>query len=249
MIEEMHAQHKAVAADLRTWALLHDRELDRETLEALRDGPAQGCLGLILRSEAARRALDLLDSALAELPAQIDPNTLDDLAAEYANIYLTYAYRASPNESVWFDDDGLERQEAMFALRKVYRRHGLMAREWSKRSEDHLVLQLEFLAHVFEAVPPLEAGTLAADFLDRHLLTWVGQFAGRVEERSASSVYVGLLLATAAYLEELRDLLAETTGQERATLPAESRQDGRSANETDQARSDEAYLPGAGPGW
>lgn len=52
-------------------------------------------------------------------------SSVDELAADYAAIYLTHALRASPHESVWRDDDHLMLQGPTFAVRAFYRRHGV----------------------------------------------------------------------------------------------------------------------------
>jgi len=149
-----------------------------------------------------------MKQALAGLPDSLDGQQADELAADYASIYLTHAYRASPSESVWVDEEHLERQESMFEVRACYSRYGLGAADWRKRADDHLVLQLQFLAHVFGREQPQQGLATAARFMDEHLLRWLTPFAQRVAGRCATPFYAGVTLLTASYCEELRDLLA-----------------------------------------
>ena len=71
--------------------------------------------------------------ALADLPAVPDAKTLDDLAADYAAIYLNNSLGASPYESVWLDDDHLACQRPMFELREIYAEAGFKAVDWRSR--------------------------------------------------------------------------------------------------------------------
>lgn len=211
-----------VAEDLRRLAFLHDHEPDRDALASLRQHHFQEFLGLKLRSATSLRSLEILDQALAELPEAPDAKFLDFLAADFAAIYLNYTYRASPLESVWLDDDHLISQEPMFQVRSWFRRYGLSLPEGEKRSEDHLVYELHFVAHVLSLIGADGTGARdrladAARFLDEHLLRWAGDFASRVAKRCTSQYFAGLSIVTVSYLEELRDLLAEYLGETRPT--------------------------------
>jgi TorA maturation chaperone TorD len=141
-------------------ALLHDRELDAERIHALWQEGYEDFLGLHLVGEEGRKAITLLREGLTDIPAGLDTETLDRLAADFADIYLTHGVRASPCESVWLDEDGLAMQAPMFDVREWYRRYGLAVANWRQRSDDHLVYQLLFLAQLLEPeedAPPLEA--------------------------------------------------------------------------------------------
>lgn len=205
---------QAVAADLRLLAALHDREPTAALLSELRRAPFASQLGLVLESEGSRQALAAFDGALAELTDNIDRALVDELAAGYADIYLTHHLRASPLESVWLDEDHLVRQEPMFQVRKWYRHYGLGAADWRNRPDDHLVLELQFLAELaaLEAAPAALGD--AARFLDEHPLKWIGAFAERVAAKGGHDYFAALTLLTTGYLHELRVRLADFTGVE-----------------------------------
>lgn len=209
---DLQAFRAAVGDDLETLALLHDREPDAATLGALSEIGFPLNLGLRLDQGRAGEIASAMARVVASLPAEPDAALLDELAADYAQIYLTHAIRAAPMESVWIDKEGLVRQGPMFAVRDHYRRHGLEVRDWSMRPDDHLVTELQFLAHLMTRVDGEAALAEAAHFLDEHPLRWVDQFATRVAKRCASEYFAGLALTTSAYLEQLREVLAELTG-------------------------------------
>jgi TorA maturation chaperone TorD len=242
LLQEFRA---AAAQDLADLAALHDREVDAATLERLRAAAGEGLLRVRLVNEDGRAALFLLGEALAGLPAVIDGALTDELAADYADIYLTYGLRAAPNESVWLDDDNLAMQAPMFEVRALYQRHGLQVPDWRRRADDHLVHELQFLAHLLD---PGSGETLgeAAAFLDEHLLLWAPDFSARVAQRCATPFYAGLAAVTAAYLDELRELLERILGQPR-TPREEIEERRRRAREPDPAPA--PFVPGSAPGW
>ena len=235
----------AAAQDLTDLAALHDREVDAAALDRLRAALEPGLLRLRLVNEDGRAALFLFGEALAGLPGVIDDALADALAADYADIYLTYGLRASPNESVWLDEDNLAMQAPMFEVRALYQRHGLQVPNWRQRADDHLVHELQFLAHLLD---PDTGDTLgeAAAFLDEHLLLWVPDFSARVAQRCATPFYAGLAAVTAVYLDELRELLERILGEPR-TPREEIEERRRRARESDPAPA--AFVPGSAPTW
>lgn len=236
---------RLVAEDLLSFALLHHAEPSGELLESLRGDSGSLALGLELQSPAGREALNAMAAALAGLPATLDQTVLDQLAADYADIYLTHGYGASPHESVWLDEDHLMRQEPMFQVRAWYARHDLTAGDWRNRPDDHLALQLQFLAHLFT---PERGDTLteAARFMDEHLLRWLPQFARRVAERCRTLFFAALALLTDAYCEELRELLARILAETRPT-PEEIEQ--RMKPKRGSIPPPSSFVPGQGPTW
>lgn len=201
----------ALAEDLQLLGLLHGQELTAGLIQALRGAAPRDWFALVPAGADNAQGLALVAQGLAVLPSPPDAAAIDDLAAEYAAIYLTHAYRAAPTESVWRDRDGLERQAPMFAVREYYRRHDLAVADWRLRSDDHIVSELAFLAMLLGTGTPV-ALAQAATFLRDHLLVWVPAFAGRVARRCRHPFYAGLALVTAAYLQALADLLGEAMG-------------------------------------
>lgn len=237
----------AAAEDLALLALLHDRELDPELLLSLWEHCYEDFLGIALRTPRGRQAEELLREGLTEIPASRSEQAMDQLAADYADIYLTHGIGASPCESVWLDEDHLTMQEPMFEVRAWYRKHGLAVEDWRRRTDDHLVHQLRFLAHLMTTDGPREDALAdTARFLDEHLLRWIDAFAGRVAARCATRFYAGLAMLTAAWLDEFRDLLADVLEEPRPALEPPDAAQRRSAPPVEVAAP---YLPGAGPGW
>jgi TorA maturation chaperone TorD len=207
----------SVAEDLRVFAILHDREVTEDVLKELIAANFPAGLGLQLKNKDSIEVCDFMRKALADLTFPLEEQQLNDLAADFSAIYLTAALKASPNESVWLTDERLVCQEPMFQLREWYRRYGLAVENWRVRADDHLVFELQFLAHLFKLDHELETLKQAALFLDEHLLRWMKQFAAQVASHCDTAFYAGVSLVTAQYLDELRDVVAGVIGEPRPT--------------------------------
>lgn len=233
---------QALAEDAEALAALHDRELTAETLAALREVGFPANLGLLPAGEQSLEAWRLMAAALVETGAA----GLDLLAADYAAIYLTGAYGASPCESVWLDDDHLACQAPMFELRKLYAEAGLAAMDWRKRPDDHLVLQLLYLAHALRRTAGADELRRLAAMLDEHLLRWLPDFAARIAARAETPFFAVLGRLTFAWCEQLRDLLAESLDEPR---PTREDIEVRLRPQRRVEAAPVAYMPGAAPSW
>ncbi|MDR2001373.1 MAG: molecular chaperone TorD family protein [Zoogloeaceae bacterium] len=241
MADEPAAWRSAVAEDLLLFARLHGVELDSETFDALVAADYPACLTLPSASETETQARQLLAGALGGDSALTLP--LDDLAADYATLYLNVRFQTSPNESAWIDKEGLERQEAMFAVREWYKRYGLEAGDWRRRQDDNLSLQLQFLAHVLGQAQDNDALRPAAEFMDAHLLRWIERYAERVAKRAQTPFYAALGMLTACYLRGLRDRLVALAAAPYPPEPEPQRDPKAPAEEP------LAYVPGIQPSW
>lgn len=234
-----------MAAELRTLAALHAAEIDAEVLRRLGEVcyPAESVLPI--DDAAAGEAVELMRRAVIELG---DPTSaqLDELAADFAAIYLTGALHVSPNESAWLDEDHLERQQPMFEVRAWYERFGLRAADWRCRSEDNLTLQLAFIATLLELSDEQAAMSEAAAFMDQHLLRWLNEFTSGVVQGCSTKFYAALALYTSNVARSLRDILDELGSLPRADVSTSGRarpaQHGMVAEPL-------RYLPGVAPSW
>lgn len=244
----------AIAQDLSQLAALHNRELDTPAIRSLQQVDFPTRLGLSLQSELAAEATRMLDVALEELRNNPGEADVDELAADYANIFLNNTLHSSPFESVWLDEDGLAMQQQMFQVRDWYRRYDIMVENWRRRADDYLGYQLAFLAHLFTACskapddePDVNALQDAATFMDEHLLRWLSMFAQRIAHRCSTPFYAGLAMLTAAYVEELRELLSDILGVPRPSQ--ETIQERMKPRISVAVEPPAPYVPGASPSW
>ncbi|MDK9694788.1 MAG: molecular chaperone TorD family protein [Siculibacillus sp.] len=242
-------QRSGVARDLRLLALLHDREPTVELLEALRARRIEDLFALPLADERGLEALDFFRAALSEKITRTDRSGIDELAADFAAIYLNHTHRVAPSESPWIDPEGLTAQQPMFEVRDWYRHWGLEAPNWRERPDDHLVVQLGFIAHLLDLVDKPAALLDAACFLDRHLLRWYGSFADGVARRSWTAYWAAVANLTAVHLDALREWLGRSPGCERVDMESVEAEKSRrrEAAIAETCASAGAFVPGAGP--
>jgi putative dimethyl sulfoxide reductase chaperone len=211
-----------LSCDLNFLARLHDREADADLLTFMLRQDPQDWFGLKLAGPEYEEGARLIRIALAQVSMSPNEGLLDDLAADYAAIYLTHAYRASPCESFWRDEDNLERQEPMFEARAWYEKFGLGAPDWRKRSDDHIAFELQFLALMLSKGSDAAATKGAAEFLKLHPMRWIPDFTRRVVSRCQEPFYAGAALLTLAYLQRLCDLFAQAFDFD-MTIPPEDK--------------------------
>ncbi len=237
-----------VAEDLELLAHLHGVELGADALEALELAGFPGCLALPEGSEPGAEARGLMQWVIEGRDPQ-SRMSFDELAVDYAAIYLTGRYHASPNESAWLDEDGLERQAPMFAVREWYRKYGMVAGNWRTRQDDNLTLQLQFVAYLFEAANDDQDLKPAARFLDEHALLWIDRFAKSVGARATTPFYAALAMITADYLQTLRMALVMLADEPLPPPPVAK--EVRAAQQMAACGVGEpmVFVPGAGPTW
>jgi len=238
-----------LAEDVSTLAILQDRELSPAVLAGLKDLKFPGNLGLLPTDDMSRKAFRMMQEVVASFPAAPDAAFMDDLAADFAAIYLTGALSASPYESYWLSDDHLICQDAMFDMRTLYAAAGLAVPDWRMRPDDHLVFQLQFLAHLLAKADKDDDWRSLATFLDYHLLRWLPDFTGRVVSRCDTPFYAALALLTDVWCQQLRGLIVQHLGEARLTAEAiEEQLSSRRIAEVKEVPIH--FVPGgAGPSW
>jgi TorA maturation chaperone TorD len=238
----------ALADDLEQLIRLNDRELDAPTLAALVAAGFPSGLALMPAGEAGDMACTHMAEALAAIPQPPAAGVIDELAADYAAIYLNNALGASPYESVWLDDDHLACQQPMFELREIYAAAGLQASDWRSRFDDHFVLQLQHLRHGL--LGGAVDGEKMANFIDEHVGYWFPGFARRVSEHCRTPFYAAVAELTHVWLLAFRALLDEMYG---LPVPAYDEMTERINRKLARDKADIApirFFPGGqGPSW
>ena len=148
------------------------------------------------------------------------------LAAEYAGLFLNAGKQpVYPYESVYTSPERLVMQKARDEVVRLYREEGLDRSDAVREPEDHIAIELEFMAYLCRrSAEALEAGDRAAclaylekqrAFLADHLLVWVPAFAADTEQAAESDLYKGVARLTRELVEadpEMVDALVEEMG-------------------------------------
>jgi len=249
----------ALSEDAATLALLNDREATPDMLAELKAIGFPNNLGMLPRNEKGRTVFEVMKDTVSLLPDVPDVAFMDNLAADYAAIYLTGALDVSPFESFWLSDEHLLCQEPMFEMRNLYTAEGLTVPDWRQRPDDHLVYELQFLSRRLKwladgmannnVVATRNEWRSLAMLLDQHLLRWLPDFAIRVTQRCDTAFYGALALITDAWCQQLRDVIALHLGEPR---PSKEEVEAMLRPQlTGEARPEPLqFMPGSGgPSW
>ncbi len=120
-------------------------------------------------------------------------------------------------ESVYFSEEHLVFQEQTLQVRQWYSRFGLQAERINREPDDHIGLELSFVAHLakraLDAIDQKDEQDLEKllqaqrDFLTEHLLCWAPAWAKLVKEHAETDFYRGLAYFTHGALLAAADLL------------------------------------------
>ncbi|MDR0513720.1 MAG: molecular chaperone TorD family protein [Coriobacteriaceae bacterium] len=184
-------------------------------------------LATVYREEVSLRYLELLRDELPVVEGLLgtyvvtlagkDAEALEcerkELAAEYARLLLAMsAHPVPPFESVYTSDKRLLMQEAWQQVVSEYAQAGFVKDEGFKLPEDHIALELEFMAmlvgrsiEALESNDPESIGHALGrqqGFLDRHLANWVGSFAKDLKDAAHTLFYQGVAELTVELINE-----------------------------------------------
>lgn len=145
-------------------------------------------------------------------------NSLSELKIDHTRMFTgMFKIPTAPWESVYFSDERLVFQEGTLDVRAWYRRFGLETIEYQREPDDHIGLELLFMAHLAGlGLAACEAGDLERlneifeaqrGFLSAHLLRWGPLWCSLVEEHAQTNFYRGLALVLHGALLEMAKIL------------------------------------------
>ena len=151
---------------------------------------------------------------LQQFARDVQESDLASVTAALATEYTRLFYTNNPDdvflfESVYTSEDHLLMQRARDQVVQLYRQEGLDKEHSFQEPEDHIALELAFMA--FLCTRTLEAletdGEAARDYLNKqraflmdHLLVWVPEFSEDLARVTRSSFYRGIALITREHL-------------------------------------------------
>jgi TorA maturation chaperone TorD len=149
----------------------------------------------------------------------------EDLNRDYHDLLVVPPMAGPPYESPWIDSEHLMFQEPTLDVRRRYHQFGVMVPGEGRQPDDHIALELGFMAHLCEGYQeslarrhasnghiPDDWLTAQRDFLCEHILTWIPDFATLIVEKAQTALYKGLGYLTVGFLAWDRLVLDELTG-------------------------------------
>ena len=216
-----------LAASEQTYTFLSQmlfRELNEEAIAALK--------GQEWPTETGNETLDRGYAQVRRFFNFASTDIRTQLAVEYARVFLAAGVFGSdkmtavPYESVFTSEGHLMMQESRDDVVRRFAADGFQVNPDLHEPEDHLAFELEYVAHMSrKAAELVEAGNAEAlaanvarqvEFIDAHLLNWVGNLYETAREYAKTTFYTGMLLVVLGAAEQSRDLLAEVSEQLKA---------------------------------
>jgi len=141
----------------------------------------------------------------------------NNIKSDYMKIMVgTADFKTPPWESVYFNENRSIFQEETLAVRKWYRRFGLASEKLYNEPDDHIALEISFIAHLaslsLEALGSKDQSafekTLQAqhDFLKDHLLQWGPSWCDSVYQNAKTDFYRGTALLLRGAFTELKHI-------------------------------------------
>lgn len=166
--------------------------------------------------------------AIAVYLSGADAHAITELAVDYVRAFIghgTDAYSAAyPYESVYTSPKRLMMQEARDEVLAIYRSEGLDKLPTWKETEDHIALELEFMAVLGDRIVAAaqtgnddEAERLLKaqkNFLEDHLLSWVPLMTADLSRFAHTGLYQGLASLTNGFLEVEQEFFDDLFGSE-----------------------------------
>jgi TorA maturation chaperone TorD len=158
------------------------------------------------------RGRELLKSFCGDIQGADEEVVLGDLARHYAFLFLGVgSENVALCESAYRNERGLLFQSAYFDILEKYREVGLGKRDDFSEPEDHLSLELAYMAHLSRrSISSIETGKeeevekyhqYQRNFLRDHLLPWISQFTRGLSEISPSTFYKALAYLLEGYIK------------------------------------------------
>lgn len=155
--------------------------------------------------------------------SQVNANGLSE--ADFAELKMDFTrlfigldvHHTAPWESVYFNRERLVFQEQTIQVREWYARFGLQSENFGKEPDDHIGLEMLFIAHLaslaLQAIEQNDETKLneilqaQQDFLSEHLLRWGPVWAKLVKQHAATDFYRGIAHLTHGALLAIAELL------------------------------------------
>jgi len=154
-----------------------------------------------------------------------DPSAaFSDLETDYLNLFIGAGkVLAPPWESVYSSEERLVFQEETLQVRAWYRRYGLQSEQLYHEPDDHIGLELSFLAYLSQmALTALDQeneavfSRLLGDqhaFLTEHPLRWTQAWCDLVNQHARTDFYRGVALLVNGALKESDSFLQDAVSQ------------------------------------
>ncbi len=177
-------------------------ELDKAWLESLIVEDVFGEAPFGADQAEIRHGLELLNRWSSENRSGISEEEFKDLKADQMRLLIGIDRVLAPVwESVYFNESRLVFQKQTLEVRDWYARFGLQIERLNKEPDDHIGLEMSFVAHLAShALQTVDADVetfeellqAQRDFLTDHLLRWGPAWAKLIKQHANTDFYRGI---------------------------------------------------------
>jgi anaerobic sulfite reductase subunit A len=154
-----------------------------------------------------------------------------DLAVEYARLFLGVGDKpVHPSESYYLTGRQLIMQQPRDEMLNLYSTMGVERADEFREPEDHIALELQFMAHLCDKTKTaLRDGNFTDAkkyldvqriFLDEHLSKWVPKLTADILKSTNNEFYRAVAKITKAYVEADKELVTDL--EESLAVPSDS---------------------------
>lgn len=150
-----------------------------------------------MRLEEGLKQLVACTSELEELSIE---EAIEKVQVEYTDLFIGAGRpKAPPIESYYQSEKGLLFGPTTYEMKDILNKYGLESRKKDKQPEDHLGLELLFIAVLTENLQSLEKENHLSNvreqvlFIGKHLLTWIPKLCKDAKEHGDVGFYGGLI--------------------------------------------------------
>ncbi len=213
--EETHAVLAARHYLYELFQTLFGNEPTEQLLEAVDCAVFEEAFSLVLGSDAEALDGNRLVKGIEGFRGQ-----LSAMEADYTAAFVgPHELPAPPWESVYTSGNRLLFQVSTLEIREAYRAQGLLPEQYPRVADDHIALELDFLARLakraLEAYVQQDAEVFAEaieasrSFVYEHLGVWVDAFAGDLSAWNKESFYAGAACTLAAFVHADKGFLSD----------------------------------------
>ena len=178
-------------------------EPDREWLESLIENETFIESPFGVDQPEILRGMEILQAWSRTHRQGIDDQDFADLKLDHTKLFIGLdTMPTAPWESVYFNRDRFVFQEQTLQVRSWYARFDLQAEKYNQEPDDHIGLELIFMAHLaslaLQAIEEENQGRLdeimqsKREFLSEHLLRWGPAWAKLVSQHASTDFYRGI---------------------------------------------------------
>jgi putative dimethyl sulfoxide reductase chaperone len=164
------------------------------------------------------RGLEILQRWTQSQAGSISEQNFRDIKMDYTKLFIGLGnLPTAPWESVYFNRERLVFQQQTIQVREWYSRFGLQVEKINKEPDDHIGLEILFIAHLsslaLQAIEDDDQKSIEEilqaqrDFLSEHLLRWGTAWAKLAGQHAATDFYRGIAHLTHGSLLAIAETL------------------------------------------